>query len=184
MKQRRRTPRKPFRQPPKRLPPAPPPWLDPVGTPDGPLPLRAQAHLKSEGGLRAVTIIERAARHEEMLRRIEFLESLIAKLPKQQPGIGHNRPPITKEDVQEITQAIAILKAQPAIGKARAAGSTLMRFGERLGTYLLNQADVFVSEAVKSGGKEFGKRLVQSPFWWALATALMLVGQSVSNWLH
>jgi hypothetical protein len=59
-----------------------------------------------------------------------------------------------------------------------------MRFGERLGTYLLNQADVFVSEAVKSDGKEFGKRLAQSPFWWALATALMLVGQSVSNWLH
>ena len=65
-----------------------------------------------------------------------------------------------------------------------AAGSTLMRFGEKLGTYLLKQADVFVSEAVKSGGKEFGKRLVQSPFWWALATTLMLVGQSVSNWLH
>jgi hypothetical protein len=162
--------------------------LDPVGTPDGPLPLRAQAHLKPEGGLRADTIIERAAQHEEMLRRIEFLESLIAKSSKQQPGIGHNRPPITKEDVQEITQAIAILKAQPVVptapDEARAAGSTLMRFGERLGTYLLKQADVFISEAVKSGGKEFGKRLVQSPFWWALATTLMLVGQSVSNWLH
>jgi hypothetical protein len=59
-----------------------------------------------------------------------------------------------------------------------------MKFGERLGAYLLKQADVFISEAVKSAGKETGKRLMQSPFWWILATTLMLVGQSVSNWLH
>jgi hypothetical protein len=59
-----------------------------------------------------------------------------------------------------------------------------MTIGERLGTYLLKQADVFISEAVKSAGKEFGKRLVQSPFWWALATALMTAAQSVFRWLH
>jgi hypothetical protein len=58
-----------------------------------------------------------------------------------------------------------------------------MRFGESLGKYLLKQADVLVSEAVKSGGKEFGKRLVQLPYWWALATALMLVANSVAAWL-
>jgi len=145
-----------------------------------PLPLRReaadQASVKGE--------VDKAAQHEEMLSRIAILESLIAELPKQPVGIGHNRPPITQEDIGEITQAILILKAQPAIDEARAAGSTLMKFGERLGAYLLKQADVFISEAVKSAGKETGKRLVQSPFWWALATTLMLVGQSVSNWLH
>jgi hypothetical protein len=83
---------------------------------------------------------------------------------------------------------VAVLKAQPVVPTAsdelRAAGLTLMRFGEELGTYLLKQADVFVSEAVKSAGKEFGKRLVQSPFWWALATALLLAANSVASWLH
>jgi hypothetical protein len=164
-----------------------------AGTVGPSLPLREaaaaiQADMKAEGILRADATVVRAAQHEEMLSRIAILESLIAELPKQQPGIGHNRPPITEEDVQEITQAIAILKAQPVVptapDEARAAGSTLMKFGERLGAYLLKQAEVFISEAVKSAGKETGKRLVQSPFWWALATTLMLVGQSVSNWLH
>jgi hypothetical protein len=64
---------------------------------------------------------------------------LIAELPKQQRSIGHNIRPITGDDVQEIT-AVAILKSQPVVptapDEARAAGSTLMRFGERLGSYL------------------------------------------------
>jgi hypothetical protein len=146
-----------------------------------------QAGLKGESGFQADATVVRAALHEEMLARVTILEALIASVPKQPIGIGHNQPSITQEDVAEIKEAIAVLKAQPVMptapDKARAAGLTLMRFGERLGTYLLKQAEVFVSEAVKSGGKEFGKRLVQSPLWWALATALMLVAQSVSKWL-
>jgi hypothetical protein len=123
-----------------------------------------------------------------MLLQIVVLEKLIAELPKQPAGIGHNRPPVTDEDVQEIKQAIAVLKAQPEVptapDDAKAAGSTLMRFGEGLGKYLLKQADVFVSEAVKSGGKEFGKRLMQSPFWWQVAIALMVAANSVAAWLR
>jgi hypothetical protein len=172
------------------------------GIVEPPLPLRAadQPEFKGEGqgGFRTDATVVRAAQHEEMLRRIEALERLmaelskqgrlIAELPKLPIGIGHNRPPIIKEDIKEIRQAIAVLKAQPVVptapDEARAAGSTVMRFGEGLATYLLKQADVFVSEAVKSAGKEFGKRLVQTPFWWALATALMLVGNSVAAWLQ
>src|SRR5262249_37306390 len=126
--------------------------------------------------------------YEEMLSRIAVLERLIAELPKQRPGIGHNRRPIGDDEVQEIKQAIAILKAQPAVptapDEARVAGSILMMIGERLGAYLVKQTDIFVSEAVKSAGKEFGKRLVQSPFWWALATTLMVLAQSVAAWLR
>jgi hypothetical protein len=157
-----------------------------------------QANFKGEGGFRADTTMVRAARHAAMLSWIAALERLLAELskhkklitelPKLPIGIGHNRPPITNEDIKEIRQAVAVLKAQPVVPTAsdelRAAGSTLMRFGEELGTYLLKQADVFVSEAVKSAGKEFGKRLVQSPFWWALATALLLAANSVASWLH
>src|SRR5712691_6118421 len=198
MKQRRPTRRKASTELPPRSSNA---VLEPVGTPVGPLTLREptdQAAFKGEGGLRADAAVVRAAQHEEMLSWIAALDRLLAELPKHKKsiaelpklpiGIGHNRPPITNEDVKEIRQAVAVLKAQPVMPTApdevRAAGLTLMRFGESLGKYLLKQADVFVSEAVKSGGIEFGKRLIQSPFWWALATALMLAANSVASWLH
>jgi len=64
--------------------------------------------------------------------------------------------------------------------EARAAVSTLKKIGERLGTYL----DDFLSEAAKSAGKEFGKRLVQLSYWLALATTLMGLAHSVEGWLH
>jgi len=166
-------------------PPSPPrPPLDPIGTPEGPLTTR----FSGEGGLRADATVVRAASHKEMLSWIGVLEILIAEFPKQRRGIGHNLQPITDEDVQETKRAIAILKAQPVVPtaphEARAAGSTLMKFGERLGSYLLKQADIFVSEAVKSAGKEAGKRLVQSPFWWAVVTTLLMLGHSVEAWLR
>jgi hypothetical protein len=127
--------------------------------------------------------VDKAAQHEEMLSRITILEALIAELPKQPVGIGHNQPLITKDDVQEIKQAIAILKAQPvvptALDQVRASGSIPKKVGERLKTYL----DAFMLEAAKSGGKEAGKRLVQFSYWWLLLDALMKLAQSVTAWL-
>jgi hypothetical protein len=112
------------------------------------------------------TVIKAAA-HKEMLSWIEVLEALIVELPKQQrPGIGHNQPPVGDEDVQSIKQAIVILKHAPE--KASAAGSTLKKIKERLGTYL----DNFFMEASKSAGKEVGKRLAQLPYWLAVSYAL------------
>jgi hypothetical protein len=194
MKQRRRpTRRKPFRQPKKLLPQASArpsgdiaaltgqvsnAVLDPIGTPDGSLALRLHAGAKV--GVQVETTVIRAAPYQEMLSRIEVLERLITELPNQRPNVGHNIQPITGEDVQEIRQAVAILKAQPVVpDKAKAAGSTLKKIGERLGTYL----DAFLLEAAKSAGKEFGKRLVQVSYWLALATTLMSVAQSVAAWL-
>ena len=126
----------------------------------------------------------RPKQYQEMLSWIDVLERLIIELPKQPPSIGHNRPPISEKDVQSINKCIIILKHEPTPDDARAAGSILMMIGERLGAYLVKQTDIFVSEAVKSAGKEFGKRLVQSPFWWALATTLMILAQSVQAWLR
>ena len=118
---------------------------------------------------------------EEMLSRIEVLERWIAELPRQQRHIGHNIQLITGEDVQEITQVVAVLKAQPVVpDKARSAGSTLKKIGERLGKYL----DDFLSEAAKSGGKELGKRVVDLSYWLALAHMLISTASSVSNWLQ
>jgi hypothetical protein len=153
-----------------------------------PLPLREaadQASVKAdmELGVTVEATVVRAAPHKEMLSWIEVLEALIAELPKQRRGIGDNLQPITKDDVPEITKAVAVLKAEPVVptapDAAKAAGSTLMRFGERLGTYL----DTFLLEASKSGGKEFGKRLVQAPYWWAIWYTLTHIVQSVAAWL-
>jgi hypothetical protein len=44
-----------------------------------------------------------------MLSRIATLERLMAELPKQYQGIGHNRPPISDDDIEEIKQAVASL---------------------------------------------------------------------------
>jgi hypothetical protein len=169
--------------------------LDPIGTPEGPLPLRAQTPVELETADHTEPAPVASVPHfsvsdyspqqyEDLLSGIGVLEALLAELPNQRPGIGHNRPPIGDDDVQEIRQAVAILKSQPALDKARAAGSTLKMIGERLGSYLLKQADIFISEAVKSAGKEAGKRVVQLPFWWALATTLLMLGHSVEVWLR
>jgi hypothetical protein len=201
MKQRRPKPRKHFRQPRKRLPPAPPPRsmstdtpprprqvskavLDPVGTSDTPLPLRDaadqaafKAEVKEEVELRDTTdaTVTRAAAHKQMLSWIEVLEALIVELPKQRRGIGHNLQPITEVDVQSITKCVFILKHEPAPDDARAAASTLKKIGEKLGTYL----DTCLLEA----SKEVGKRLVQLPYWLALWYTLKNIVQSVAGWL-
>jgi hypothetical protein len=132
-------------------------------------------------GVQVEKTVIRAAPYQEMLSRIEVLESLLAEFPKQQRSIGHNIRPITDGDVQEIRQAVAILKAQPVVpADAKAAGSTLGKIGERLGTYL----DACLLETAKSAGKELGKRLVQLSYWLALGHALMSIAQSVPNWLQ
>jgi hypothetical protein len=117
-----------------------------------------------------------------MLSRTEVLDWLIANLPERpKGGPGHNLQPITKDDVQEIKQAIAALKALPVTpkasdkDKASAAVSILKKIGERLGKYL----DDCLSEA----SKELGKKLV-SPSWWALWYTLTHIVQSVAAWLH
>src|SRR6516225_614629 len=111
--------------------------LDPIGTREGPLTLRADAAV----GVQVEATVIRAAQHEKMLSWIGVFEGLTVELPEQQrPGIGHNLQPITEEDQVAIKEAIYILKHQPVAPKApdeaRAAASTLKKIGERLGTYL------------------------------------------------
>jgi hypothetical protein len=154
----------------------PNPALGTSGIVQPPLPLRES--FKGEGGFRADSTVVRAA-HAEMLSWIGVFERLIAELPKRRRGIGHNLQPITDEEVEATTQAVAVLKAQPVTPKApdeaRAAGSTLQKIGERLGTYL----DACLLEA----SKEVGKRLVQLPYWLAVWYTLKHIVQSVAGWL-
>jgi hypothetical protein len=138
------------------------------------LTLSGDAPFEGEGGLSADATAMRAAQHRQMLSWIEVLEALIVELPKQPRGIGHNLQPITELDVQEIKQCIVILKHEPAPDSARAAGSTLQKIEEKLGTYL----DACLLEA----SKEVGKRLVQLPYWLAVWYTLKHIVQSVAGW--
>jgi hypothetical protein len=146
--------------------------------------LPSQASFKGEGGLRGDATLVKAAPHKAMLSWIEVLEALIAELPTQRRGIGHNLQLISDDELGSITKCVIILKHQPVVptapDDARAAGSTLKKIGERLGTYL----DACLLEASKSAGKEIGKRLAQLPYWLALWYALNNVVQSVTAWLH
>jgi hypothetical protein len=152
------------------------------------LPPRAtevRADLEGKGGVQADAMMFSPARHAEMLSWTAAIRSLMARLPaKSPPGIGHNQPPITGDDIVVIGKALATLELQPVMPKspddARTAQSVLTKIRERLGTYL----DTFLLEASKSGGKEFGKQLARAPYWLALWYALMKLGQSITAWLN
>jgi hypothetical protein len=139
------------------------------------------------------------ALHTEMLERIEALERAMTGPRKKTRGdIGHNNPPepiepdpLSASELREIRKALAVLKAQPPAPeipstKARAAVALLIKLGNRLrslagvtGAYLGKQADNLVTEAVK----ESGKRIIQSPFWWALISQLPELGRIAQHWL-
>jgi hypothetical protein len=189
----------------------PPPTRTPdlaVRGPHGPAdidpPPRGAAALSGVGAMSADAILAPGPirLHQEMLSRIAVLERMMAELRgPQQPGIGHNNPPETIEGVsfgdddhQAVDQAILLLKAQAPVptapAEARNAAAILQAIGERLwahlaraGGYAAKQADVFITEAVKAAGTEAGKRLVQMPFWWALASSLLALAASVNSWL-
>jgi len=107
MKQRRPKRRKPFRQPTKRLP-----SKKGMAPEEGLLALREAAAQK-----------KKVEQHKEMLSRTEVLDWLIANLPEGGPG--HNRQPITQDDVREIKKAVAALKALPVVPR------TQIRIGPR-----------------------------------------------------
>lgn len=115
-----------------------------------------------------------AALHAKIRQRLEEIEELVAALPNGSAnagtvGIGHNHPPepiddepLTDEGLVEVREAVAVLRAQPDVpdddGKAAAAAAaSLVQRGNGLTAWLARQGDTFVSEAVKEGGKEFGK---------------------------
>ncbi len=84
--------------------------------------------------------VGKAAQHEEMLRRTEFLESLIADLPEQPKG-GHD---------------------------VRAAQSVLQKIAGRLGTYLDNFFLEAFKSAGKEFGKQLARAPYWLALWYAL----------------
>jgi hypothetical protein len=121
--------------------------------------------------------------HAEMLSWIGVVERSMEAEQEQRPGgqppgIGHNRPPIPfdDEELREIREAIATLKAQPVVpkelAKAKAAASTLQKIVKRTGAWFLQKGDLLVDEVVKAAAKQF-------PLW----VALLYLVQAVQRWL-
>jgi hypothetical protein len=128
-----------------------------------------------------VETIARAA-PEDVLSRVTMLEALMAEMPKHPVGIGHNQqPPITREDVDEIKDALASLKAQRVVlTEAKAAASTLKKIGGKLGAYL----DAFVMELAKSAGKQLVLASAPLWYWYFFNEVLTGLANSVMDWLR
>jgi hypothetical protein len=110
--------------------------------------------------------------------------------PKPRPelpiGPGHNGPPEFEPPFEEsdIRELVDLLKAQtpstptnlPELLAASQATETKVN-------KLREYADAFAAATVKSAGGEFGKRLVQLPWWLAVGNALHSVGQALIGWI-
>lgn len=132
--------------------------------------------------------------HAKLIRRIAALEEVIGELRRGlAPGIGHNRPPdepVSEKDLDGIETLIAGWKseitesAQPPREMFQEA-IQLKKLSGRIQSYLSNQADVFVSEVVKSGGHEIGKWSTRGILLWlALHDRLIAVHDAVIAWLR
>jgi hypothetical protein len=135
------------------------------------------------------------ARYSELQAQVALLEASMAQLrceldeAKGRPvGIGHNRgpdlAPVTTEELDDVDQFIALLKEQgpvppldpkPLIEQSQ--NATLI--ANKIKQYL----DTFALEGFKSAGSEFGKLLVQAPFWIALGTSILSVSQALIVWI-
>ena len=136
-----------------------------------------------------------AGLHAEMLRRVDLLEELMAHLPVPVAGIGHNNPPeaieeppFTQEDRAQVAIAIETLREQPARpldeGKSAVeAIAILEKTGSKVRDWFMRQGDVFFSEAVKEGGKEFGKWAPRALFA-IFVEQLFSVSSTVTQWLE
>jgi hypothetical protein len=129
-----------------------------------------------------------------MQDRIRELEEALERAPEAPSGMGHNKPPepldiepLDAGDRKEVSNALNVLKMQrinpPDNGNAaEGALEKISTKREKLGKWLLQQGEVFTSEAVKEAGKQFGK-WAPAAFWiWAIDRMLHLESLT-SSWI-
>jgi hypothetical protein len=132
--------------------------------------------------------------HNKMLERVAELEEIVNQISATHSGIGHNHPPeeidnvpYTENDRAQLETAISVLKKQPVEpiddGKAALEAEKIVQTtGAKLLSWLARHANNFISEAVKEGGKEFGK-LASRGILLLLAEKLLSVSTIVIKWL-
>jgi len=137
-----------------------------------------------------------------MLSRINELEEALGAISVPSL-IGHNNPPeaiaaeevsraaieeINEEHFKEIRSSVEVIKSQPERPVAKpkaavAAAETLASVSTTIGIYLATKGDLFLSEAVKSAGKETGKWATRAAVLTLLADALLRASGAIMQWV-
>jgi hypothetical protein len=131
--------------------------------------------------------------YAEMIARLDALDRGMRELGLLPAGIGHNQPPgdqvLTPEDRAAISDAIAILKAEPPQPAARSleavhASARLQAAAHKVAVYVAAKLDVFIDAFAKSAGDELGKKATQLLYWVAICHLLSNAAEAVTSWLY
>jgi hypothetical protein len=137
------------------------------------------------------------ARHAKLENSVALLEIALNQLRRQvearsherEIGPGHNQgpnlDPVSAQELDDVEELVKLLKDQPPIPppqvhehlRERSAKAT--KVADKIGEYL----DELGKEFVKKAGGELGKRVVQAPFWTAVAYAISRVAGALIEWL-
>src|SRR4051812_23060730 len=104
-----------------------------------------------------------------MLARLDEAEATLEQLRPLLPlsrGIGHNnRPPLDRDELEEIKADIAQLKAYPSPSpvEANKVASKFVRLGAHVLGWCGVQLDTFATEFMKSAGKAAGSTVALVP---------------------
>jgi hypothetical protein len=153
--------------------------LDP--TPWMPQIQRNAALLASTGPVEPPWRTDPNALHAEIIKLSEVIEQAITELRKHQHGgMGHNNPPFSEQELDEISGDLAVLRKQsPATAPSAETTAAVTRL-RKFGAYLLKLGDVYLTEFVK----EAGKKSVQAPLWLIIYYELPKLADLAQQWLH
>jgi len=161
-------------------------------------PADSQAWLSPMGLGSPRVLLETAALHQEILRRVAAVEDAIAALSVARGGIGHNKSPVPIEDagfddhvLRAIESGIAFVRAQHATStippaETREVVDQFRTTGTKTRDYVVKQGDNFVSELVKGGAKlTLTAAIAAGPLvvLYILALRLMAAADAIQAWL-
>lgn len=148
-----------------------------------PKTIRAPARKRSSPKRDRSHEIEKA--HKKMLAALSDVDKEFGGFRPVPAGIGHNRPPepiaapvLDGEDLSELREAVGLLRRQPRdvivdLDRVKKAAQTLGNAASKVLAYCAKQADNFVTEAVKEGGK-----------WLVKGSVLGVAAKAAAEWLR
>jgi hypothetical protein len=153
-------------------------------------PIGSPYTLTAGGGEYEVTGSQARLLHQQILHNIAAVEDTIAKLPVPAPGIGHNKPPepfepLDAQEIQAVRQLVARLRGLPAVPTqvptdTAQAAKKLGEYAKKVVAYVGKQADTFVTETVKTGGKA----APYGALWAMFGDQLIALANSIMEWIR
>jgi hypothetical protein len=114
---------------------------------------------------------------EQLASRVAELEAALAALVVPAHGIGHNNPPLSDAELDEIRREILLLKTRPLTpADARASASQLSKLAECVGAWLAARLTIFADAALTEAGKSLVRWLI---FYMALSSC----ANAIYHWL-